>query len=450
MKLLKFSFLTAIAAMLVMGLTGSAFAFHDGGVARCEGCHTMHGTYEGMTLVGGKKSTVAANELDPQAKGDNLLQGSDPSSTCLNCHNATSAGGYHISTDSSKLATAPPVNMTPGGDFGWLKVAFNGSSTAGGNYGYDATVNEAANEHGHHINALDFGFSTATNNTVAPGGTYLAADLSCVSCHNPHNNLTLDGSTNPISGSGSYGIATAPASGTAYGVYRFLGGPGYIDGDASAEPAFTAANPVAVAPSTYNQSEATNQIKVAYGQGMSEWCANCHTHIINNDADAGTTFRHVAGAAAILDQHVDGDPVGVTVLDNYNGYVNSSNLTTGAQGSSYLSLVPYEEGTADQTILDPLAGNGSTTYAGPTGSTANVMCLSCHRAHASGFDSSTRFDVSGESFVTTDTGAYAAPQGYNVVDDTSGYYSAAYYGRDPLTTFGKDQRVLCNKCHAKG
>lgn len=30
------------AALLTLAASGSAFAFHDGGVAYCEGCHTMH------------------------------------------------------------------------------------------------------------------------------------------------------------------------------------------------------------------------------------------------------------------------------------------------------------------------------------------------------------------------------------------------------------------------
>lgn len=40
--------LTAVAALLV---AAPAFAFHDGGVAQCEGCHTMHNSLGGAQMT---------------------------------------------------------------------------------------------------------------------------------------------------------------------------------------------------------------------------------------------------------------------------------------------------------------------------------------------------------------------------------------------------------------
>ena len=91
LKFLKLSVLTGLAAVLVMGLTGSAMAFHDGGVAYCDGCHTMHNSSKGV------KMTV--NNLAPGTANAYLLQGSDQSSTCLNCHSKSPAGSYHIATN---------------------------------------------------------------------------------------------------------------------------------------------------------------------------------------------------------------------------------------------------------------------------------------------------------------------------------------------------------------
>ena len=115
MKLPKLATALSVAvALLVVLLNGNAFAFHDGGVAQCEGCHTMHNS------LGWRKMSVKATVL---VGNKYLLKGSDQSSTCLNCHNATDSAptDYHISTDESMLAAAPPVERTPGGDFAWLK-----------------------------------------------------------------------------------------------------------------------------------------------------------------------------------------------------------------------------------------------------------------------------------------------------------------------------------------
>ena len=68
--------IAALAGVLTLGLAGTAFAFHAGGVAHCDGCHSMHNSPE---------NPVAGT---PNSQ---LLKGTDASSTCLNCH-AGSAG----------------------------------------------------------------------------------------------------------------------------------------------------------------------------------------------------------------------------------------------------------------------------------------------------------------------------------------------------------------------
>jgi hypothetical protein len=443
MKFMKISSLVglAAAAMLVVGLTGSAFAFHDGGVAKCEGCHTMHNSLKGA------KMSVTGTELVGNAF---LLIGSDPSSTCLSCHGkGTAQSGYHVDTDAAGYnGTTLPAQQTPGGDFAWLKVAFSSISTSAGKgmgASYGAPASEATNRHGHHIVAADYNFVASTDyaaiGNVAPGGTYPVGKLSCIGCHNPHNGTARADLTQglPISGSGSYG--DTPVAGTTLGVYRFLGGVGYIDPNAgytfSGAPA-----PIAVAPSNYNVAPTSiSDVRVAYGSGMSEWCGNCHAGILNNSLDASVTHRHVAGSAAVLNQTLAD---GINPATTYQGYVNSG--TTSGGSGVYWTLVPYEEGaTATEANLLADAGNVSSAASAQTG---NVMCLSCHRAHASGFDSMARFDI-GQSFVTDPTGAYAFTNAnHEMSPDTSGYYAAAYYGI-PASTFGPSQRTLCNKCHAK-
>ena len=83
-------------ALITFGLSGMAFAFHSGGVAECTGCHALH-------------EAVSASKL--------LVQ-SDASSTCISCHGASGASGYHIATPEVDMPLGtPPGNRTPGGDF---------------------------------------------------------------------------------------------------------------------------------------------------------------------------------------------------------------------------------------------------------------------------------------------------------------------------------------------
>jgi hypothetical protein len=444
MKPFRLSFLAVIAAAAVLGLTGSAFAFHDGGVARCEGCHTMHNSLKGS------KMSVTGVAL---TGNDFLLIGSDPSSTCLSCHGSgTVLDSYHVDTDAAGYTGngSLPAQRTPGGDFAWLKVAFNSSSSVSGYAGtYAAAADESKNRHGHHIVAGDYpNFLASTDyaaiGNVAPGAgagpAYPVGKLSCIGCHNPHNGTARDAADagKPISISGSYG--DTPVGGTAAGVYRFLGGIGYIDPNAGYT--FTAADaPVAVAPSNYNVSEAGGISRVAYGSGMSEWCGNCHAGILNNSLDASVTHTHVAGSAAKLNQTLAD---GINPATTYQGYLNSGTTSGGA--GTYWTLVPYEEGSS-ATIASLLADSGSNTDAS-TATGGNVMCLSCHRAHASGFSNMARFDMD-DSFVTDPAGNYAYTNSANeAAQDTSGYYLAAYY-ETPVSTFGPSQRTLCNKCHGK-
>jgi hypothetical protein len=318
MKGLRISLLVVAMALMIMGVAGTTYAFHDGGVARCEGCHTMHESLNGSVMMISKFGTnvipAGASLMNgPTVGGQWLLKGGDQSSTCLNCHASADAtvaaakGSYHVMS-SFAGNNAIPVERGPGGDFAWLTIS--------GLNGTKAT--NPGNHHGHNIVATDFGLTSSTNYAAnggfGPGGVYPVGNLSCTSCHNPHSDWRIDGTSGtmvkralatkvaPISASGSYG-GTIPA-GEAFGVYRFLGGTGYLPKSMSgnAGAAFGNAPPVAVAPGTYNMTEAaaTNianaVVRVAYGSGMSEWCANCHTGLLNNAADPSVTHRQIGRA----------------------------------------------------------------------------------------------------------------------------------------------------------
>jgi len=140
-----------------------------------------------------------------------------------------------------------------------------------------------------------------------------------------------------------------------------------------------------------------------------------------------------------------------SVQGNYNSYVMSGNLS-GTPTTSYWSLVPFEEGltysTANINTLKSHAQTDDSNLNGPGSGTvpasATVMCLSCHRAHASGWDSMFRWNKD----VATITVAGQYPTGNDAGFGRSlTEVSKAYYDRN-VTKFSAFQRTLCNKCHA--
>jgi hypothetical protein len=416
----------AIVVALALA-SGRARAFHSGGVGACEGCHTMHAQ-------------------GAPAAGPSLLSGSDPSSTCLSCHGGQNTGGYQVMT-TGLTSGVPPRNYTPGGDFGWLLKSYN---WVGAN-GIETSPGE---HHGHSVVAADFGLYSDPARTTAPGGTYPSDQLTCISCHDPHGKYRLNSDASvttkgsPITGSGSYGgIALAqPSVGTSLGVYRLLGGSGYVPKSAGSVVPFFSNPPVALSPQTYNQSERATDVRVAYGSGMSEWCQNCHPSIhAATQSNTTGTFQHPVGATARLNSGGE--------LAIYNNYVRTGVLT-GSQLSSYTSMVPYEEGTIDRPSLAAHAVSDGSMTSGPSTGQENVMCLSCHRAHASGWDHGTRWNLPASGTIVFG-GAWA---GWNAVGDAAlpanaqgrmqAETQAAMYDRD-AKSYASYQKVLCNKCHAQ-
>ncbi len=414
MKIYKLSLILAAAAAVVFGLGGISFAFHDGGVAECTGCHMMH-----------------------NAQTTTLLVAVDASTTCLMCHGSSGQLSFHVATPTAAMpAGTPPSNEGPGGDFGWLNKTYYFIILG-------AQGTDLGQTHGHNITAAgyDNGYLSAdTDNPTAPGGTFPTAQLSCVSCHDMHGkgrwlpNGTYAKTGAAIWTSGSYGAlpSVLVTESLATGVYRLLRAQDSVTGGT-----FPAIPPVAVANSNYNRSEFFTQTRTAYGSGMSDFCGTCHP-------DMHTT-------AGIL-RHPTGVVMSGSIQANYNSYVKTGNMT-GNNTNSYWSLVPFEEGltysTANITTLKSHAQTDDSALQGPGGGTvpgtATIMCLSCHRAHASGWDSMFRWNKD----VATITVAGAYPTGNDSgMGRTTIEVSKAYYDYN-VTKFAAFQRQLCNKCHAQ-
>ncbi len=384
----KFSvvLLMAILVTLWQGRTGEAF--HSGSAGECKECHMGDGP---------------------------SLRGSDESSTCLRCHQAPRGArkpvGYYVATHDDDLRQGmPPAQMTPGGDFGYLKKTYTWTSSG------KNKESSPGERHGHSIVAMDYGYSADTSNHTAPDGVFPGSDFSCVSCHDPHGKI-------------------AKSAGAA-GPYRLLGGIGYASRSAKGM-AFMFDTPVAVAPRDYNRSEAITDTRVAYGKGMSEWCSNCHARI-GQDAGAAS-YGHSVGSRARFTQET---------ISNYNAYVKSGDLN-GRGETSYTSLVPFEEGTDDRAVLAQHAKYDGSFTRGPDYG-ANVMCLTCHRAHASGWDQMARWNMTTEFIMYKDVypGTDNGSPAQNAQGRTTAETQRALYDR-PNTFFAANQRGLCNKCHVK-
>ena len=434
--------------------TAERGTFHAGGVAACDGCHVMHNASNGVA-----RSTKVAPWTN--AVPAFLLQGTDQSSTCLICHGDSLAGGTakpYVITNTGTDVTQ--FNFSPGGDFGWVRTSFTGSP---------------GTNHGHSVAAADFGFTSEPR--VAPGGSYAGgasgtSQFACSSCHDPHGRYRIEGDaswkwtgptgtglppiTQPIWSSGSYG--NAPRTDAALGSYRLLAGQGYVPASSLASPfPFPNNPPVAVAPANYNKTEAgsglvrTEEVRVAYGSGMSEWCQNCHTNIHLDSYVSGAMgasgLRHPAGQGAVLKPGQ---------FDVYNKYISSGSFDAAGTRDLYTSLVPFESaarvgyngtgGTNLTTVLGALRGAATgTDTAGIFVASAqtNVMCLSCHRAHASAFSSMVRWNPDDTFITDASTTTFVDTQGRGNPALTAGYY-----GRTPAD-FGVFQRSLCNKCHGK-
>lgn len=404
----------AAAAILVLGLAGAGHAMHDGGVAHCDACHTMHNS-SGNTYI----DNGSGLNLVQWTTGINLLKGTDASSACLNCHAGTSGPLVYTPTGSTGFSNAPA------GDFAWLRI----QSVDGG----------------HNVIASDYGLlgDSRAGMGTAPGGrtiNYPGNKLFCSSCHDPHGKYRITDANEfkttgaPIASSGS--STASPAAGAAIGSYRLLAGDTYVPKSivGLADPFFNPP-PVALSPGSTSTTEGY-KYRQPYGSGMSEWCANCHEKA-HNDSSA-SALRHPAGT---------GSKLTAGIANVYNAYIHTGDLMNTDITKGWFPLVPFETGDllATRTAnLIPLRGTAGTQMAGPVAGSSNVMCLSCHRAHASGFNAMMRWDSKATFIVGTDPSVYVTGPGH-----TDNVMTLMAYYAQPPTDFGALQRGLCNKCHAK-
>ena len=277
--------------------------------------------------------------------------------------------------DNPSVYSADGSAMTPGGDFYWLTKTFAWGGGSGGE--------SLADSHGHNIVAIDFNLGQDLRLSQSPGGTYPSQYLGCTSCHDPHGKAgggTKSGAL-PVSVSGSYG--ELPAGSTRQGNYRLLGDSHYGGGNAVAAQGFQFSYDAPVARQNivtrFGESDGSH---VDYGEGMSEWCGNCHGDMLGDHSIIAGDFVHPIGSTGTLT---------TDMVSMYNSYINTGDLVANSPGTgdiatAYLQFVPFERETSDQQQLDPTSTEGPNTN-------SKIMCLTCHRAHASAFRSIGRWDL---------------------------------------------------------
>ncbi len=227
------------ALLIIMGLVlvaAPAAAFHDGGVAHCNGCHTMHNSQDGVLV-------------DPDSPNGNpwLLVDATPSDVCISCHT-------HVDDPVGSDPLAPPP-LKGAGNFTYLLEDNL-------NDGYAGAANPIPGDAaGHNLVAPGHGLAADATHSTAPGGTFPASVMGCTSCHDPHG--TQD--------------------------FRFLYGAGrVVQGGVTT---FTNPAPTAEGLSLFFGSESQSS-HTAYQGGMSAWCGNCHGDFHNNN----TQLVHPSGS----------------------------------------------------------------------------------------------------------------------------------------------------------
>ena len=374
--------LFVIAIFTTLTLPKPCYAFHEIGADNCQGCHIFHPSQGSQT----QNFSIE-------------LIGFDSSSTCLRCH-AKKGKFYNVLSNDGSTYSA-------GGDFYWLKKTFTWTENG-------KLYMSTGDNHGHNIVAVEYGLNPDKTLDTSPGGIYPSSALGCTSCHDPHSRMIKDELTGQISAFDPNGddLNMEPAVGS----YRLLGGLGYNGGSGLSGFTFKYPAPVAAADSqNWNETDSNH---AAYASGMSEWCSNCHTGFLSGKG------RHPSGKNSTLTS---------AIIFNYNSYEKSGNVS-GTQANAYLALVPFESGAIDKWSLNPSSTSGPD-YG------ANVMCLTCHRAHATAFENNGRWDF--RTTYIADSHPKSGDGGSQGNDEWN-----SYYGRDMISEFGLNQRQLCNKCHA--
>ncbi len=327
----------------------------------CSNCHTMHNSQGG----------VAVNTANAAAPQEFLLvnKGTGTVTTCWGCHAQTTA--YNILTLIPQIRHTHATVDLAGGNFSYI--------TGGKSLGTGATTSNA----GHNVTDTAVSDTTLTAPPGDQNATGITTDLTCAGTKGCHGDRAVTGVGASMKGAHhtidtvlKFGASftTASQGATVGASYRFLlGVKGAEDTDWQATTAATDHNEYWGATSKGTESTKTT----AGGNTISGLCAECHGTFHGPSSGDITT---VTGSPWL--RH----PTDI-ILTNSGEYTNYT---------AYSFVAPV----ARQSIAA-----GSTAALGTVApGTDVIMCLSCHRAHASPNFKMTIWDYKNATLATALTG----------------------------------------------
>ena len=318
------------------------FTFSNADAAVCSACHTMHNSQDGT-----------ANSFDGSTHAK-LLKGS-----CMGCHeDTTSANTTKNIASGVKVPVISNPNNAPNDPGRATSVSGSTMALAGGNF-YFLTGGSQVDARGHNVNLVTNNHSDNTL-TAPPGGVSGdiggATRITCAGNAGCHGDRTYNTASDPSEGNNMSALAGAHHEGGAIDgltvgkSFRFLKGVlGTEDSDWQQS----------ASASDHNEYKGVNDTNGAVGS-MSSFCAQCHGAFHGTtDVQSGSEWiRH---------------PTDLSVI---------------AQGGAYAGI-----GTTGYRIETPVARTTIGAAASTVTATQDiVMCLSCHRAHASPNDDILRWN----------------------------------------------------------
>jgi hypothetical protein len=379
----------------------------------CYDCHTIHNSADGAYVINGGA---------PYAR---LLSQPTATDVCIQCHIYPASSAFNAPAVMSIFGTLPGTLALPAGDFYWSMIYPERGHNPGKSLGVQSSI-----------------MPSDPVLTTSPGGNYSTEDWDCTSCHDPHNRFGADVAPWRQLRRKVNGIVHTGEETVAFGVETYGGDQGPTAagfepiksnsrGDIRGGPNETSyvntradGNPIEGA----NLFQAEGDInKNVYRGGFSSFCATCHGDFHGGDGESRSADNGQTRVASTWVRHPTN--VAMNEAGSKYGITTYTAAVTNAQGTSpnpvgYDWKYPLVQPDADFTVRRNLASAASPATA--LGE-ARIMCLTCHKAHATKYDNMTRWDANAHSFIA------------NGQTDFAGKVSS-----------GDNPAYGCGKCHQKG
>jgi hypothetical protein len=425
-----------------VGPNSQQYHSYDGLI--CTDCHTLHASEDGAA------STMAGYAPVAGGSGGNghLLYRGDITDMCLSCHkegqNTSGTAALPSVVNSGWVA---PVVMSLSGTYA------GGSMPAGDFYYSNADPKKGHNPaYTYDPNGLPatatsiFMAADGTLGSTPPGnqGSWVEKEWSCHSCHGMHqrfsptytayrqikrkvNGIVHTGCDQTVGTVDDTGYCDSTKVGTTAAGYEAIksNSRGHID---AATLAYNSTrkdgNPNEGASLWQAESDLNKNV---YRGGFSSFCSTCHGNFHGGAGETRTTDNGKTRANGEWLRHptsVKMNEAGSSYgISTYTKQV-SNTQTTAPNPVGYDWKYPLVQPDADFTVSSAVAAAGnSLTAIGDD----RIMCLTCHRAHASQFENMTRWDTNAHSFIADGATDFAG--------ETSNGDNIAYG---------------CGKCHQKG